>query len=399
MARGQAAEVYKFINKKLRISRYFFFILVIALLTRIGYLAMFNQIPLEGDAPGFVSQAQAMDNFYRPSTREPFWILWVKFTGTIFKDYTTGLRIGHIFLQLIAAVLIFLIIRKRLGEIPAIVGSSFFLFTPYMYFSMIRAHRLEFYIVLLLSLTAIYFLKSRFYIREILLGLTAGLIILVRQESLLIVGIVFALFLFERKVLFKLRIIKMAISLFVMLLIAGPFFYNCYKEKGTPFYILNTHARFWDSHEYAGKPRGRSPDVVLKSPYDGRNVSVLEYLFKERSIIEISGRFLKGYANALTVAAPHLLSWKIYFGAKWLDFYKWIFIPILVGLILSCFYKQSRSLILWGALYILPHSFILSLSVVGRPSVDIRFAASQIPLLSFSAAGFVWFIRNKCLKV
>jgi len=43
---------------------------------------------------------------------------------------------------------------------------------------------------------------------------------------------------------------------------------------------------------------------------------------------------------------------------------------------------------------IFPYSFILSLKLVGHPSIDIRFAATSLPLICFSFVAFLYTIEK-----
>ena len=64
--------------------------------------------------------------------------------------------------------------------------------------------------------------------------------------------------------------------------------------------------------------------------------------------------------------------------------------PFWAGLLMMPFSKKGRELLFWGLLFIFPHAYILNLNVVGKPSVDIRFAASSVPLMAFAAGFFIF---------
>jgi len=369
----------------------FLCVYILNIVLKLLYLKHYNYIPLTGDAPGFIYLSKNMKNFYSVSPREPFWILWVKIMGKIFNNYVIGLRIGNIILQIISGILIFFILRILIGDIPAFIGSSFFLFTPYLFYSVIRGFRLEMYITLLLTLFYIELYLKNFFMRGLFKGIIFSLLILVRMETLLIIFIVFVKDFFNKSYfLFKEKITEPIIYLLILFFFAAPFYYNCWKEKGSPFYILNNHAKFWYSHEHAGKPDGRKPQEVLVSPYSNK-ITLFKYLFKKRKIWEIPFRISKGIFKAVTRGWKSMLNTSLWVDLKY-NWSKFVLFPVWAGIILGLLYKKTRILLFWGILYILPHSFVLSTHIVGKPAVDIRFAGSSLPLLSFSAGIFFWTI-------
>jgi len=361
----------------------FFAALLLSLYIRFGVIALNNQQPLRGDAGGFAGHAAAMKNFYSCSDREPFWILWVKCAAAPFKEAKTGMRFAAAVAFSFSAVLLFFVIKREVGNIPALAGGIFYLAVPYMYYSHIRAHRLEFYLFLLLLFCYILVRGMNGVFAVIAAGLTGAALVLTRMESAVVVvaGFAFYVFLNRRAVLPALK--KVAAASAIVLILAWPFFESCRREKGSFFYVLNNHARFWDSHEHAGEDGFRSPEETLEKPYEGRNVSFFQYAFAGRNLKIIAVRFVRGYHKALTVLGRFML--RFYYDLSLLMY------PVWGGLILMPFSKKGRLLLFWGLLFIFPHAFILDLNVVGQTSVDIRFAASAVPLMAFSTAFFVFF--------
>jgi len=165
-------------------------------------------------------------------------------------------------------------------------------------------------------------------------------------------------------------------------LLTGPFFAVCWTVSGSPFSVLDNHARFYDSHEHAGMPGFRSQEESLKNPYSGRKITVLKYIFSGRSVKDIFLMFIKGYVKTLTRGVRRILS---------MPFNLQIMIyPVWAGLCLMPFLKKGRPLLFWGLLFMLPHSFILNLHLVGESAVDIRLAASCLPLIAFAFAAFIY---------
>ncbi|MFH1352567.1 MAG: hypothetical protein ABIH68_03220 [bacterium] len=378
----------------------FLAVLLASVVLKVIYLKASNVLPLGSDAPGFVEHAANMTNFYGTSVREPFWILWVKCCAGIFPRPATGMRAGSIFLFSASSVVLFLILRMTIGNLPALAGSSFYLFIPYMFFSHIRAHRLELYLFLLLLFCffILFGMSVSFgdsipgkFTNPLITGVIGAALLLTRVESLLFFSAGILWFLFFSKLILKEKIIRAAIVFAVSLVLSCPFFINCRKDEGSFFYVLNVHSRFWDSHEHAGQPGFRSPENVLKDPYTGRDMSVAKYIFRDRGAGEIFFRFFRGYYRALTGYSPHFLSTPVNL--------RFLIYPVWLGLLLMFFAAKTRVLLFWGLLFILPHSFILNLHVVGQPSVDIRFAACSVPLLAFAFGTLFYFILLLTKKV
>ncbi|MCD6412925.1 MAG: glycosyltransferase family 39 protein [Elusimicrobia bacterium] len=364
----------------------FLFIAFVFLASKLIFLAVYNYMPLAGDAPGFVHMAENMKSFYACSTREPFWILWVKIWISFFRNPATGVRVSCILLYVFSSYFVFLILEKSLGGPSALAGSFFYLLTPYMFFSHIRAHRLELYLFLLLLFCFWILFKMDSNLNAIFSGVIVSALILTRMEALLIVFLGFLFYLIFSKSVFRDKITKIFISCAVLLILSGPFFLSCLVKKGSVFYVLNVHSRFWDSHEHAGQPGFRRPEVVLKKPYEGRHVTVLKYIFSGRSPLKLISRVAGGYVKTLTRGVKHMLSIPV--SLSFLLYFVWL------GFIVMLFSKTGKTLLFWGMLFILPHSFILNLHVVGKPSVDIRFAASAVPLMAFSFACLVFAVLN-----
>jgi len=356
--------------------------LILSLYVRFSVIAANNGEPLRGDAGGFALQAAAMKNFYAASAREPFWILWVKCAAAPFKEAKTGMRLAAAMAFSLSAVMLFLILSRELGNIPALAGGLFYLVIPYMYFSHIRAHRLELYLLLLLLFAYLMLRGMNSVYSVVAAAMTASALILTRMESLAVVigGFAFYVFSERRNPLPALR--KSGAALFAVLLLAAPFFISCRRACGAFFLVLNNHARFWDSHEHAGEGGFRSPEETLAKPYDGRNVSVFQYVFSGRNPGRIVVRFVKGYYKTFTRAARHML--RFFYDLSFLIY------PFWAGLLMMPFSKKGRELLFWGLLFIFPHAYILNLNVVGKPSVDIRFAASSVPLMAFAAGFFIF---------
>ncbi len=176
-----------------------------------------------------------MKNFYSCSDREPFWILWVKCAAAPFKEAKTGMRFAAAAAFSFSAVLLFFILRRELGNMAALAGGLFYLAVPYMYFSHIRAHRLELYLLLLLLFCYILMRGMNSVFSVIAAGLTAAALVLTRMESFAVVaaGFAFYIFLNRREALPSLK--KIAAAFAVALILAGPFFESCRREKGSFF--------------------------------------------------------------------------------------------------------------------------------------------------------------------
>ncbi len=354
-------------------------VICFSLFIKFQFLITFNQFPLSGDAPGFLKRAVTMNNFYACSVREPFWILWTKLSSGLTRDHKTGMRIGNIMLSLLSGILIYIIVNKFLGTAPAFGAATFFLFIPYLFYSPIRAHRLEMYLFLLLLFTHLILNFKPKPSIAIITGIISSLLVLVRMESLVIIipGIIW--------LILKSRFNKLLIAAFTLIplfSIASPFFYNCYKEKGSPLYVINHHSKFYSRHEQAIELNTLPEKEALANPYNAPKINITKYLFGMHSPFEIFKRFIGGYYVALTKASKHILAVPV--KLDYFIYFSWI------GFIVLLTTAKGRILLVWGLLYILPHAFILSTRVVGKSSTDVRFAAAATPLLAFGIAGFCW---------
>jgi len=372
----------KLFNQNWFYTALFLAALILSLYVRFSVIAANNSEPLRGDAGGFVLHARAMTNFYEASPREPFWVLWVKCAAAPFKEAKTGMRFAAAGVFSLSAVLLFLILRRELGNAPALAGGLFYLIIPYMYFSHIRAHRLELYLLLLLLFCYILIRGLNSVFSVLAAGLSAAALVLTRMESLAVIIPGFAFYVFKQRRAMLPALKKSALALLAALILASPFFVSCRRAYGSFFHDLNNHARFWDSHEHAGEEGFRSPEETLVRPYEGRNVSVFQYIFSGRNLKNITVRFVKGYYKTFTRAARHML--RVYYDLSFLIY------PFWAGLLMMPFSKKGRGLLFWGLLFIFPHAYILNLNVVGKPSVDIRFAASSVPLMAFAAGFFIF---------
>lgn len=358
----------------------FFIITLIAAIVKIQILYIYDQIPLSGDAPGFLTRAQEMTDFYKFSTREPFWILWTKLFSYIGSAPETGMRIGNIFCAILSGIMIYFIISKLLGTIYGFAAAVFYFFIPYLMLSPIRAHRLELYLLLMLLLTSITLFCRPTKSNSIFLGITSSILSLVRMESLLVIVFSSAWFLLRKKG--KAKLINFLLFILSFGTLAGPFFYNCHIEKGNPLFILDTHSRFYAYHERATEKSQISEKDVLNKTFNKPDIGIAGYIFKTHTLPEIISRFIKGYIDAIFRASKHLLSTPVDLS--------FLIYPAWIGMLLLLFSQKGRILFIWGLIYILPHSFILSTRIAGQPSVDIRFGASSAPLIAFSIAGFFW---------
>ncbi|MBN2407117.1 MAG: hypothetical protein JXJ19_05420 [Elusimicrobia bacterium] len=354
-------------------------LLVLSTFFRIQYLYIYDRLPLSGDAPGFVEKAAAMKDFYSCSRREPLWILWVKICSGLSRDPKTAMRAGNIaFLQL-SAVFLFFIIRRRLKDPHALIGSAFFLFIPYLFFSPLRAHRFEMYICMLLLFTLACSRPGTGPAAGVIAGAIAGMLALVRMESLLITSVAYAWRLSLSRPGWKKGPVLALFFFLPVLTLADPFMYSCLKEKGSPFYPLDKTAGFYSRQDKAVIQKTISEDEALSGKSAGHEASLAGYLTR-RGLLYTVRRMTGGYYEAIVHSSVHMM--RTPFDMSFLRYVIW------AGLVFLLFTKEGLRLLAWGIIYLLPYSFILSTRVAGRPSVDIRFAATLTPLMSFAAAGF-----------
>ncbi|MEA3506314.1 MAG: glycosyltransferase family 39 protein, partial [Elusimicrobiota bacterium] len=352
------------------------------LAARLLFFTIFIDKPLTGDVPGFLNRAEQITSFYEASGREPLWILWVKTVTSGEGDTKTALQLSNIILSVLAGIMVFLILKRLLGEIPALAGSALYLFIPYMLYSPLRAHRLEIYLLLLLLFTYFALFKMAEYYGAIWTGIISAALLLVRMESSLIItaGLIYIIFTISKK-----RILKTLLFIILPLLtLAGPFYLNCKLQKGSFFYVINRHSRFYTKYEQPKSKPVKPYEKEAGKDIAGKDTSLAGYLFKSRGLTGMLKRFAGGYWEAATGAGRHLLSTPVNLG--FLIYFIW------TGLLSMLFFKEGRVLLFWGLLYLLPHVFILPGRVAGYSSVDIRFAAPVSVLFAFSFASLFYIV-------
>jgi len=152
-----------------------------------------------------------------------------------------------------------------------------------------------------------------------------------------------------------------------------PFLVNCRREFGSAFHPLNTHARYWRNHEFAGQPGHLTRDEVLANAYGGEPTTSARYVLGMHSLPEVVARYARGYWVALTDHIPKLLD------GRWL---MWLW-PL--GVMWDG--ARRRGLVtLAGLIAQLPFAFILPLNMVmaDRPNPGVKFRFS-LPLTPFVA--------------
>ncbi|MFH1415837.1 MAG: glycosyltransferase family 39 protein [Elusimicrobiota bacterium] len=356
----------------------FIILLAVSTIIKLQFILLSSGTGLSGDAGGFLDYSVQMRNFYEASPREPLWILVTRISSSLTADPKTGMRLTALFFSILSAIVMYMFIKRNIGPLPAFAGTVFYIFIPYMFYSPVRAHRLEIYLFMLLFFTHMVFFLKTSYSSAVTLGIFSGLLFLLRFESIIIA--VTGIICFIKRDGHRSAYRHLLLFLTVTATIAGPFYFNCYKDKGSFFYVINRHARFYAQHEKAVVLKTITEEESLLRPYEDTNMNLFSYIFGMHSIPVIVKRIILGYYEVLTKASKHLLSTPV--DLVFLIYPVWIGLPVLLAS------SKGRQLFFWGALYILPYSFILSTRVAGRSSVDIRFGATAAPLMAFGLAGF-----------
>jgi len=360
-------------------------IVVFTFFFKIFWVSRLDYVKPDPDAHGYIELAQKMTNFYGASVREPLFVLWNKIWFGISKDNLYAVRIASVFAYSISAIFLFLILRRIFSENYALIGGIFYLYIPYSFVSHLRGLRLEFFLMLLLLSVYLtfFFLEKKW--RSVLAGIVYGFLLLTRLESFIFIFFsIFYIFAFVKGDV-KEKLISIAVALGVAFVLSFPFYFSCFKEKGSFFYVLNYHSKFWFSHEFAGTSKGRPPEISLKNPYNV-DMNFFRYVFEERSFMDIPRKVVNGYVELFKNAIPHILRVPVDF--RFLRFFIW------AGILFSLFFTPTRVIFFWGMVFVFPYSFILSLKLVGYPSIDIRFAATSLPLICFGFIAFLYTIEK-----
>jgi len=296
----------------------FVLIVVFTFFFKFFFVARLSFVKPDPDAYGYIELAQKMSGFYGASVREPLFVLWNKIWFGISKDNLYSVRIASVFAYSISAIFIFLILRRIFDENYALIGGIFYLYIPYSFISHLRGLRLEFFLMLLLAsvyLTLFFLLQKKW--GSILTGIVYGFLLLTRMESFIFIFFsIFYIFAFMKGDVKK-KLISVAVALGVAFVVSFPFYFNCFKEKGSFFYVLNYHSKFWFSHEFAGTPKGSPPEISLENPYSV-DMNFFRYIFKERDFLDIPSVFLYGQEFCFLY---FLLQQELFFSGVWQLFF------------------------------------------------------------------------------
>lgn len=110
------------------------------------------------------------------------------------------------------------------------------------------------------------------YADAVALGITGGYTILTRVFAVTLLGAAAAMFVIALPVPFRRRLMLVGLSVLFATLVAGPYFYNCWRATGDPLLTLNVHGGIYSISEGHEEWKGSTASYIWQKiatrPYD-----------------------------------------------------------------------------------------------------------------------------------
>lgn len=290
-------------NKKLLIFL-FIGILLLAFSLRLDHLVT-SPNPLDPDVGSYRNAPiqKSFLNFYDASSREPLWPFVYKIVFSVFGESDMIIRIITIFFSILIVSLTFKVGKEFANDFVGLFAAFLVAINPFLIFNSIRGLKMEIFTCLLLLMFYYLFIREmNLKKRLITVGILGGLACLLRLESLVIVFFVLGYFIIKNIIRkpqdYKKITIWTACGILITLIMVGPFMYNCYKEKGDPFFPLTKHTVAWRNIEFKGQEGFLTVEEVRANLYTGKKVTGAEYVFKMHTPKQIAKYITKGYYDS-----------------------------------------------------------------------------------------------------
>jgi 4-amino-4-deoxy-L-arabinose transferase-like glycosyltransferase len=340
-------------------------ILILSLLLRLDKLIAFENRSLDPDAISYRLIALKSESFYDTNVREPLFVMLIKIFINFFGKNETTLRFLTVFLSLLLILVVHITGKHLFGnELIGMLSAFFAGINDNLIFMSVRLLRLELYVITILILFYLLFIKQgESYSRFVLIGISGGLICLTRITSLSFV-FPFVFFVFWRE---KLSYTKMIIPISIIIVMVLPHFMHNKKKYGSYTYSIDIHATWYRNQEFKDKPGFASTKELEKNSYKGGPISSFEYIFGMHSLKTVVVRSIRGFIE-------------IFFG-KYLKYYfsrnDFMVLCLYAGLLMIMFTKYR---FLWGIMVLLigPTFFL-----AGTITIDSRLIAHIYPFMVF----------------
>lgn len=253
---------------------------------------------------GYLQFAQ-QNSGYNTKYREPFYVWFIQllglFGGTIDQ---TLLRLASALSALGAVAATYGFARKHLNLATAVIAASLYAGASFMIYTSARGLRED-----LIILTIILFLWINWNLLRqrltwgslTLLGFVGAAASLMRLSSLSYVVMLMAgsaAWLAYKNRAAWAQQLKWLIPIVITIALTTPYFVQCKREYGDPFFAVKYHVRFYANEEFAGKrPDFPTREEIAKDAYAGPAISAGTYIFKYHSLSEIFNRTWDGFVK------------------------------------------------------------------------------------------------------
>lgn len=244
--------------------------------------------PLDPDAATFRSIAATTSWFYDSGFREPLFILFVKIFTSVISDGDMAVRLVSMLISLSLVPLIWWVGRELCGSTAGLLAAALIATSPDWASQAVRGLRLEAFTAGLLILTAAIFSTRQISVRRLSLwmGAAAAAVCLIRMTSmwLCIIGIAWG---FRRRS-WDTRACLLTIA--VVIGVQAPFYVQCYRTFGDPWFACNQHIRFYRNQEFRDQPGFPTSEQIEEDAYAGPPVTATEFFFRQHSLMELGKR-------------------------------------------------------------------------------------------------------------
>ena len=254
--------------------------------------------------------AASSSYFFDSGMAEPVPVFAVKALAAAGLDPDTAVRAGGMAAWAACSLLLFLLLRRRCGDLAGLLAGMFAAMNPYLGFYAMQGDSHLFALVFLLPFWHFADPKALTPERAALAGLLAGLACLGRLDSCWFALLVLALYgaLARSRAWLK----AAALTLGVALLVCAPYLAWQKARTGNFLYAQELSLRRWANLEKYG-PR---PEV----PVETAPLSAAGFVFRDGALAAARGAF-SGLGRSLSYEAPKVVYYKLIIVMAFVGFY------------------------------------------------------------------------------
>ncbi len=369
-------------EEKSKTVRYLVFALfIVSLLLRIEKLRNVAFIPLQVDSQGFLTLAQSQTWLYDTHHREPFlcWIFWLLIQVFPLPEnlHIHGYLPARVFTVILSAFTIvaaFEFGKQFFSQRIAFITAVLMALNKGLIYRSLQGLRLELFILMLFVVIWLALWKrneNRSWLSACLLGIAAGLFLLIRTS-----GIPIILFLFLWAWWSGVRSLRECNIAFILILtITCPYYFYCWQKFGDPLFSGTGHIRFY----YQA--------VFGEGSLQGHSISASEIMFSVYTWYQSLAFSIEGLLDTLIGRYALRL---FYVPAS----------PLLIGSTIVGYWlwireHQKRGFFILTLLLIGPMAFFIGMLNHSAEVFDWRLVAHLIPFMGYAGAeGFLSLVSN-----